>query len=117
MGVGRRRRGAAAASRSNVTSMVDIVMGFSLVLAPLCAAGLNLAPPRRVALVLLMGVFAGVGANIGLAQQLRIGLGLMATGGLACAILAIGFERARWPGQGQGGGGSKQIGERTAGPQ
>ena len=87
-----------------MTSMVEIVMGFSLLVAPLCAAGLNLAPPRRVALVLLMGVFAGVGANIGLSQQLRIGLALLATGGLACAILAIGFERARWPGQGEGVG-------------
>jgi hypothetical protein len=45
-----------------------------------------------------------VGATIGLGQQLRIGLGLVATGGLACAILAIGFERARWPERGPGEG-------------
>ena len=87
-----------------MTSMVDIVVGLSLVVSPLCAAGLNMAPPRRVALVLLVGVFAGVGANIGLGQQLRIGLALLANGLLASAILAIGFERARWPGQGEGVG-------------
>jgi hypothetical protein len=80
------------------------VVAISLVAAPLCAAGLNLAPPRRVALLLLFGVFAGSGASIALGQQVRIGLGLLATGGVACAILAIGFERAGWPRRGEGHG-------------
>ena len=82
--------------------MLNLAMGIGLVVAPLCAAGLNLAPTRRIALALLLGVFAGIGANIGLGQQLRIGLGLLATGALACAILAIGFERTGWPRQGEG---------------
>jgi hypothetical protein len=68
-----------------------------LVLAPICAAGLTLAPSRRVSLLLLIGVFAGAGLAIGLGQQLRIGMSLVATGALAAAILAIGFERAGWP--------------------
>jgi hypothetical protein len=63
---------------------------------------LNLAPGRRVSLALLLGVFAGAGVSIGVGQQLRIGLGLLATGALACAILAFGFERAGWPRQGEG---------------
>lgn len=85
-----------------MTPTAGIVAGIGLVLAPLCAAGLNLAPSRRVSLLLLLGVFAGAGASIGLGQQLGIGLGLVATGGLACAILAIGFERSGWPRHGQG---------------
>jgi hypothetical protein len=79
--------------------MLNVVIGIGLVVAPLCAAGLSLAPGRRVSLALLLGVFAGVGASIGVGQQLRIGLGLLATGALACAILAVGFERAGWPRQ------------------
>jgi hypothetical protein len=82
--------------------MLNVVVEIGLVAAPLCAAALNLAPSRRVSLALLLGVFAGVGATIGLGQQLRIGLGLLATGILACAILAVGFERAGWPRQGEG---------------
>lgn len=73
-----------------------------LIVAPLCAAGLNLGPTRRVSLLLLIGVFAGAGLAVGLGQQLRIGMALVATGTLAAAILAIGFERAGWPVRGEG---------------
>jgi hypothetical protein len=86
-----------------VTSAPTIILAISLVLAPICAAGLILAPTRRSALLLLLGVFVGVGAIVGFGQQARIGMGLVVTGGLACAILAFGFDRARWPEHGDAG--------------
>jgi hypothetical protein len=79
-----------------MTSTADIVLGLSLVVGPLCAAGLSLAPGRRVALLLLLGVFTAAGATIGLAQSIRLGLGLAATGFVACALLALGFQRGGW---------------------
>jgi hypothetical protein len=87
-----------------VTSLAEIALGVGLVAAPLCAAGLILAPPRRVALLLLLVVFAGVAAVIGLGQQTRIGLGLLATGAVACAILGIGFHRTGRPRRSEMGG-------------
>jgi hypothetical protein len=80
-----------------MTSVQEIVIGIGLVVAPLCAAGLNLVPSRRVSLLLLLGVFAGTAISIGFDQEIRIGLGLFATGVVACAVLAVGFERSGWP--------------------
>ncbi|HMK07693.1 MAG TPA: hypothetical protein VK449_01560 [Anaerolineales bacterium] len=87
-----------------MTSIVDLALGLSLVAAPVCAAGLALAPSRRIAVALLMGVFLGCGAGIGFGQQLRIGLGLVATGAVACGILALGLERSHWPARREGAG-------------
>ena len=74
----------------------DIVLALSVFVAPLCAAALNLAPSRRLSLLLLLGVFTAAGATIGLSQQIRIGLGIAATGMVACALLAFGFQRSGW---------------------
>jgi hypothetical protein len=82
----------------------EILAAIALVVGPVCAAGLSLAPSRRVALGLLLGVCVATGIGIALGQQLRIGLGLIATGVLTCGILAIGFERARWPRPTEAGG-------------
>ena len=82
----------------------DFVAAIALGVGPLCAAGLALAPSRWVAIVLLLGVFIATGTAIALGQQLRIGVGLIATGALTCGILAIGFERALWPRPSEAGG-------------
>lgn len=67
-----------------------------LLLAPICAAGLALANRRWVSLGLLLGVFAGAALVLVAGQQDRIGAGLLLTGTLCCAILAVGFRRSDW---------------------
>jgi hypothetical protein len=79
-----------------VSVVSQVVLSLSLVLGPLCAAALNLVPGRKVGLLLLLGVFVSGGAIVGLAQSLRLGLGLTATGLVACALLGLGFRRSGW---------------------
>jgi hypothetical protein len=87
-----------------MTSAEEIVIVMGLIAAPLCAAALNLNPSRRASLLLLLGVFAGTAGSVSFDQELRIGLGLFATGAVACAVLAVGFERSRWPTRSARGG-------------
>ena len=73
-----------------------LVLGSGLLLAPICAAGLVLADRRWSSLGMLLGVFAGAALVLVAAGQARIGAGMVLTGTVCCAILAVGFRRSHW---------------------